>query len=559
MKLVSVEQMKAIENAADKRGTSYAAMMENAGRAVAEVIAQRLNPAGPVLVLVGPGNNGGDGLVTARHLKEKGFAPVLYIWKRDTKQDENYELTQQLEIPAVWAEKDRNREELQHLLRNAGVVVDALLGTGASRPIEGTLSEILDLTASVRRDRRIPPKRSIARLNGIPERGDGLPEPLCIVAVDVPSGLDCTMGRADPHTLTADITVTFAYPKLGQFSPEACDLIGELLVADIGIPADLAEAKDISTELVTADMVAALLPARPRSSHKGTYGKALIVAGSVNYTGAAYLAATSASHVGAGLVTLGIPRPLQPALAAKISEATYLLLPHEIGVLNRDAATLVLKRMSDYEALLVGPGLTSEKEAVSFVHELLKLKPSPSKGHLGFINTAPEAESASVEFPPLVLDADGLNALQGTHNWWELLPGETILTPHPGEMSRLLGRSTAEIQAARLETAREAALTWGHIVVLKGAHTVVAHPGGQTFVNPFANPALATAGTGDVLAGLIVGLLSQGLRPLDAAVAAVYIHGLCGELARQEIGPAGAVAEDIASRVPSALRLLRQT
>jgi NAD(P)H-hydrate epimerase len=333
-------------------------------------------------------------------------------------------------------------------------------------------------------------------------------------------------------------------------------VLGELVVADIGIAAE--PPADVRTELITAQTVAELLPLRVRCSHKGTFGKALIVAGSVNYTGAAYLAAAAATRVGAGLVTLGIARPLHPAIAAQISEATYVLLPHDMGVLNADAVKLVLESMPDYEALLVGPGLTTEKEAISFVHDLFGLRPATRKSHIGFINgDAEEDAAASPKWPPLVLDADGLNAVVGVDRWWEHLPPNSILTPHPGEMSRLLGKSTADVQAARLDVARDAAKAWNQIVVLKGAYTVVAAPNGDVAISPFATPALATAGTGDVLAGTIVALLAQGLTSWAAAVAGVYLHALSGELVRQEVGVAGAVASDVVERLPAAMRLLR--
>jgi NAD(P)H-hydrate epimerase len=343
---------------------------------------------------------------------------------------------------------------------------------------------------------------------------------------------------------------------VGQFVVDACRTVGELIVADIGIPPALADS--IETELLTAQTIAGLLPLRPRCSHKGTFGKALIVAGSVNYTGAACLAASAAARVGAGLVTLGIARALQPAIAAKITEATYLLLPHEMGVIGPEAARLLWEKIPDYDALLVGPGLTVEKEAVSFVHELLKLRPAAKKAHIGFVSkTQQPAAPETPHLPPLVLDADALNALSQSEQWWQQVPSGSILTPHPGEMSRLLNQPIAEIEKARLDTAREAARCWGQIVVLKGACTVVAAPDGQVVVNPFATPALATAGTGDVLAGTIVGLLAQGLSPWAAARAGVYLHGLSGELVGRKIGVAGAVAEDVAQALPAAMRLLR--
>jgi NAD(P)H-hydrate epimerase len=334
----------------------------------------------------------------------------------------------------------------------------------------------------------------------------------------------------------------------------AGDFVGEVVVADIGIPDDLADSVEI--EIATSRMISDRLPQRPGNANKGTFGKGLIVAGSVNYTGAACLAASAATHIGAGLITLGIPRVLHASVAAQLSEVTYLLLPHDMGVISPDAVDLILTSGQDYDALLLGPGLTTEKEAVTFVHTLLSLEPVHGKSQIGFLRTD-MGRSEQFELPPLVLDADGLNALSHFEAWWESLPANSILTPHPGEMARLLDCSVSDVEADRLKTAQNAARDWNQIVVLKGAYTIVADPTGSVVVSPFANPALATAGTGDVLSGAISGLLAQGLSPWDSAVAGVYLHGLSGELVRHKIGIAGAVASDVVEQLPVSMRLLR--
>jgi len=532
-------------------------MMENAGRSVAEIVAQKLqNKAGlAVLVLVGPGNNGGDGLVAARYLKDIGYQPTIYIWKRSVDGDNNFALTQARQIPTVWLEQDHNLTALQDFLSRVDVVINALLGTGASRPIEGRLAKILSAVKSARQVRQECPAIPYAQpVTGVPTRVSQRAVLPMLVAVDVPSGLNCDTGAVDPHTITADVTVTFAYPKVGQFTPAGSVVVGEVIVTDIGIPDKLAESIDV--ELLTARRVADLLPARPKSAHKGTFGKGLIVAGSVNYTGAAYLAAAAATRVGGGLITMGIPRPLHAAIAAKITEATFLLLPDEMGVISPDAVDLVLDKSADYDALLVGPGLTSEKEAVEFVHTLFHIKSVGQRGQLGFVKYG-HGEDASPTLPPLIVDADGLNALAQVEQWWLSLPPGTVLTPHPGEMARLLRCSVGDVQDDRLKIAREAAMTWRHVVILKGAHTVVAAPTGSLAVSPFANPALATAGTGDVLAGCLVGLAAQNLSAWDAAIAGVYLHGLSGELVSRDVGVAGGVAGDLLDRLPQAMKLLR--
>ena len=556
MKLVNTEQMRELEKNADARGLSYVQMMENAGQSVAEIIDQRLGgkEGSLVLVLVGPGNNGGDGLVAARHLKDMGHQPTIYIWKRNVDGDDNFSLTQARQIPVIWSEQDSDLTGLRDLLGKADVIVDALLGTGASRPIEGKLAEILSAVKSVRKSTENSASDRLRTVTGLPTPAPAPSIRPMLIAVDTPSGLNCDTGAADNYTVPADVTVTFAYPKVGQFTSAACEYVGDVVVADIGIPAKLAES--IQVELLTAQRVAALLPARPKSSHKGTFGKGLIVAGSVNYTGAACLAAAAATRVGGGLITLAIPRPIHAAIAARIVETTFLLLPHEMGVVSPDAVDLVLEKSADYDVLLIGPGLTSEKEAVEFVHTLFKLRPAVQRGHIGFVKHSTQVEPPP-RFPPLIVDADGLNALAQADDWWKRLPPGAVLTPHPGEMARLLGCSVADVQADRLKAARDAAMGWGHVVILKGAHTIIAAPSGALAVSPFANPALATAGTGDVLAGCLAGLMAQRLAAWEAALAGVFLHGLSGELVSSEVGVAGGVAGDVVNYLPKAMRYLR--
>jgi NAD(P)H-hydrate epimerase len=317
---------------------------------------------------------------------------------------------------------------------------------------------------------------------------------------------------------------------------------------------------DPGVEVASAERIAPLLPVRPRDAHKGTFGRALLAVGSVNYTGAAFLAASGATRVGAGLVTLAVPGAIHSALAGKISEATYVILPQVMGIVAPDAVGLLMDTMQDYQALLVGSGLTQEKEAVEFVHKLFQTALHPKRRpHIGFqTGAAPAREEADEErsaFPPLVVDADALNALavMDDQEWWAHLPPLSVLTPHPGEMARLMRVKTAEVQADRVGVATAMAARWGHVVLLKGAHTVVAAPDGRAVVLPFATSALATAGSGDVLAGAVVGLLAQGLAAFDAAVSGAYLHGMAGLWAEQEIGRAGAVASDLLLRLPRAI------
>jgi hydroxyethylthiazole kinase-like uncharacterized protein yjeF len=538
MRITTTEQMREIEKAADAQGLAYATMMENAGRAVAQEIERRLDVRGAtVLALVGPGNNGGDGLVAARHLHDAGAQVRLYLWKRKLKGDQNFQLTQERDIPYTAADDDADLSTLGDLLSSADVILDAMLGTGASRPIGGILKEILDA------------------VRGLRDQEPGA-SPF-LVAVDVPTGLDCDSGAVDPAAVPVDLTVTLALPKLGFYAFPASDYLGALVVSDIGIPEMLTA--QLELQLAEPHWVRSLLPQRPRDAHKGTFGKALIVAGSPNYTGAAYLASAAATRVGAGLVTLCLAESLHPVLASKLTEVTFLLLPHDLGALVPQAASLVEQRLPDYSALLLGPGLGTEDPTVEFVHRLLGTHIPGGRRHIGFLGSENETSGEEEEgprLPPVVVDADGLNSLAGLPQWWEPFPSRSVLTPHPGEMSRLLGCSVEDIETDRLGAAQRAARDWHQVVVLKGAHTVVAAPDGRTALSPFANPGLATAGTGDVLAGSIVGFLAQGLEPYEAAVAGVYVHGAAGELATAALGDAGTIASDLLPLLPQVLKEL---
>lgn len=507
MKVVTTAQMRDLEAATAQRGLPPPALMENAGRAVAEAIARHYRVAGAhIVVLVGPGNNGGDGLVAARHLHDQGARVTVYLGQRAVQPDAKLDLLAERGVPLWRAEDDPDSHRLRALVAQADIIVDALLGTGISRPITGTLQRVLESLRAAR--------RAEVRL----------------VAVDLPTGLNSDTGQVDPLTPRADLTVTLGFPKRGLFEPPGIDYVGQLVVADIGIPYSLAA--EMPVDLMTPALARALLPSRPPSGHKGTFGRVLVVGGSTHYTGAPQLAARSALRVGAGLVTLALPRSLSPAAA--LVEATHLPLPEAApGTLGPTAAEALVEAARDYTVMVLGPGLGRALPTNAFIAHLL--------------------ESAAHLPSRWVIDADALNILAEIPEWWRRLSVQAVLTPHPGEMRRLLG----ERPGPRLAIAQEAAATWSQVVVLKGAGTVTAHPGGQATINPTANPVLATAGTGDVLAGAIGGLLAQGLTPYDAARLGVYLHAQAGDRASQSAGPAGALASEIADHLPTVLARLR--
>lgn len=518
MKIVTVEQMIALERRSAELGAPPEFLMENAGLATAEHARELLGGSVEghrIVMLIGPGNNGGDGLVAARHLRDWGAKVHLFLVKRKIEGDKNFALCVQRGIPHTDALSTGALEIFGETLAGADLFVDSLFGTGKVRPFEGTVSELLKKVSAAKLERPT----------------------LKILAVDLPSGLNADTGEVDPVTLTADLTVTFAYPKIGLFRFPGAAHVGRLAVADIRIPPYLAQ--DITTELITPRMVRDHLPPRPLHANKGTFGKLLVIAGSPNYVGAACLACESAMRVGTGLVTLATARSLQPLMAAKLIETTHFPLPEsERGVIDPDAESLIRQQAARYDALLVGCGLGQHEDTVDLLRRAL----------LGG------------QFPdvPLIIDADGLNALSRIPRWWQKLPARTVLTPHPGEMSRLWGKSIEEIQSDRLETARRAAHEWNQTVVLKGAYTVVASPDGRAGISGIANPGLASAGTGDVLAGVIGGLLAQGLMPFMAAQCGVYLHAAAGELVKAELGDAGMVASDLLLALPVVIKELKE-
>jgi len=514
VKIVTTAQMREIEQRAAEIGLPTEALMENAGLAVAQEVKKWLGESEEhhILILIGPGNNGGDGLVVARHLHDWGADTHLFLTK--PRADTNYQLTQQRDIHTIIAGQGDTLAALDSLLPSIEVVVDALFGTGKTRPLEGISKEALLKISEAKRRQAY----------------------LKIVALDLPSGLDADTGAADPACLPADLTITLAYPKPGLFIFPGANKIGKLVVADIGIPAKLAE--DVLTEIITAEEIASLLPERPPSANKGTFGRVLVVGGSINYIGAAYLACAAATRVGAGLVTLATAHSLQPILASKLTEVTYAPLPEsEPGIIAATAFETLQSWLANYNVLLLGCGLGQSPSAVEFMKSTL---------------------FSSRTLPTLILDADALNTLAKVPQWWQKLNQDAVLSPHPGEMSRLSGLSIEEIQSNRLNIAREAATLWQKTVVLKGAYTIIAAPDGRIRVNPIANPGLASAGTGDVLAGAIAGLVAQGLSLFDAATCGVYLHSQAGEVVKGELGDAGMIASDLLPVLPLVIKRVKE-
>ena len=517
MKVVTGAQMAALEQTSERCGVSTDTLMENAGLAVARAARQRLSrvAGARVLVLVGPGNNGADGLVVARHLQRWGGRVSAYLVAGRPSADPKMDLAREYGVEVLASGDDPDLNQLDRLLGSAALTVDAVLGTGRARPLEGVLKDaMLRLMEQRRRTGR----------------------PL-LLALDLPTGLNADTGEVDPACPVVDLTVALGFPKRGLLGFPGAAHVGALQVQDIGIPSGLAEEAGIDLELLTPGWVSQHLPPRPLDSHKGTFGHALVVAGSRNYVGAAFLASEAAVRAGAGLVTLATPYSVYSIAASKLTEVIQLPLPEDDeGRFHPDAAERILANLDRYTAILVGCGLGTSSSTAAFMERLL-------------LN-----EQLRV---PVAVDADGLNNISRIEGWWQRISAPVTVTPHPGEMATLTGAGIEEIQHSRIETARYWAAKWNLTVALKGAHTLIADPGGIVRVSPFANPGLASGGTGDVLSGVIVGLMAQGLSPNEATCCGVYLHGQVAETARDRLGDTGMVASDLLPSLPEAINWAR--
>ena len=511
MKLVTASMMRELDRRAiQDLGIPSLVLMENAGRTTYQILRREFPELqGEVAVVAGRGNNGGDGFVVARYLANAGIpVAVFLLGKREQVSGDarvNLEILAHLGIAVAEVLTEADLNPMIHRLAKAGLIVDALLGTGLNSPVTGLMAAVI-------------------------ERLNHLRAP--VLAVDIPTGLSADTGEVLGAALKARVTVTYGWPKLGQVLPPGRDYVGRLWQVDIGIPPILA--RETPFELAEAREMRALLPGRPGGSHKGNFGHLLVVAGSEGKTGAAALAAEAALRAGAGLVTLGVPASLNDILEAKLTEAMTLPLPEAaaraLGAAAWSPIQEFLNEKNGKSTLALGPGIGTHPETRELVARLVR-------------NLA----------GPMVIDADGINNLAADTACLKDAAGPRILTPHPGEMARLLGLTTPEVQARRLDVARDTAAKFGITLVLKGAQTVVAAPDGRAWLNSTGNPALASGGTGDVLTGIISGFLAQGLAPWDAARLGVYLHGLAADFFVSRHGQRGMIAGDLLAVWPQML------
>ena len=521
MKILTASQMQRIDRLTTERyGVPSLTLMENAGRSVVDFLTARLGPLADhsIVILCGKGNNGGDGLVVARLLRAQGLSPrvILFADPQALKGDAaaNYQRLLASGAPEVVSDS-ASWKSVGLSLAGTTLFVDALLGTGLTKPLEGFLLEVV---------RDINTRFLAAD----------------VLAVDLPSGISADTGEIIGEHVRADFSVTFTAPKIAHIFPPSCEQMGEWVVNQIGTPSEALENDpELNLNYIERRDVKWVTTPRAASANKGSYGHVLLIAGSMGKTGAAAMAAKACLRAGAGLVTIATAKSAVPVVSTLGMEFMTEALPEtpDGAISLRALEGVGLDRLMDKKTVLaVGPGVGMSPEAAECVRITVNKYPLP-----------------------LILDADGLNAFAGKMELFrqDARPrGTTIFTPHPGEMSRLTGKTIAEIQSNRISTAREFAKKFGVTLVLKGFQTLIATPEGQVWVNPTGNPGMATGGTGDVLTGMTAGLLAQfPTHPVgEVAVAAVYLHGLAGDLAAEKFGQQSMLAGDLLECIPQAFK-----
>ncbi len=517
MFIVTSEEMREMDRLTiESFGIPGIVLMENAGRATAQVLLREVSDLKnkKVGVMAGKGNNGGDGFVIARCLAENGVSVGAYLLtqKGKVKGDaaHNLQLIEKMNIPFKEIPDSSTFASCLPDLAHYDLWVDAILGTGLQSDVQGFFREVIDFLNSTESP---------------------------VFAVDIPSGLNTDTGTVCGICIKATTTVTFGLPKIGQVIYPGIEFVGNLAVADIGIPRVVIDQIAPKHKILLAEDVASSMKHRLPEMHKGGAGHLLVVGGSPGKTGAAAMTGLAAMRTGSGLVTLGISKSLNDIMEIQLTEIMTAPLPEiEQKVLGISAHEKIVSLLEGKKALAIGPGLGTASETKILVRRLLEDIPIPT-----------------------VMDADGLNALQGHLDLLKKVKAPLILTPHPGEMGRLLGMSAAEVQKRRISIARDFASEYQVYLVLKGARTIIAEPGGEIIVNPTGNPGMASGGTGDVLTGMIAGFLAQGYPVLDAILSAVYIHGASGDCLAKTKGPIGYLAGDIIDIIPEQMKRLSES
>lgn len=519
MKCVTSKEMRALDQRTiEEFGTPGSVLMDRAGRCVAEQVRRLIDvrelSQPSIQLLAGRGNNGGDAFTAARHLADMGFrVDVCLAGSMDTVSGDAQTHLQKLLERGIQVVEWPTLEAWQQArtqARPAMILVDGLLGTGTKGPVRGPIAGAIEYIQSATH--------------------------AIVIAIDVPSGLDPDTGTTEGPAVHADLTVTMGLPKRGLIAESAAEFVGELEVADIGFPPAYIDDVDGDPdfELLHASDVRPLLPKRPRQSHKGSYGHVLMIGGSLKYSGAIILAARAAMRAGAGLVTVLTPECIADRVAMAYPELMVRpVLQTDMGSISADNWNEWRRIFERYSAILVGPGMTQHNDSLYLTRLLIR--------------------EAAV---PLILDADALQVLDQQAHWLEKANVPTVITPHPGEFAQLLGRNVADVQANRLRYAHEAARRTNTTVVLKGAHSVISSPGHPSYINPTGNPGMATAGSGDVLAGIVAALVGQGLPTFDAARIATWLHGRAGDLIAWSTSAHSLIASDLIDELPYAFKAL---
>lgn len=509
MKIVTAEEMKSLDRRATTEfGIPSLLLMENAARGLVDRIETAQGPLHRkrFVILAGRGNNGGDGIAAARHLRSRGAEVAIYLLSPVEKVGGDARTSLDIWIRsdgALAVVGEFKWRRLADDLSKTDLIIDALLGTGLSQQVKGEYAKAIEL---INRSGKT------------------------VISVDLPSGISADTGEMMGTAVKAHFTLTMALPKRGHFVQAGLEHRGKLRVVDIGFPPALIESANIKVELITPSMLEGLPPPRAKGIHKGTLGHLLVVAGSVGKKGAAQMTGLAAMRSGAGLVTIALPKSLDASLAS-VMEAMSLPLPETAeGTLALAGEKSLLQAMEGKNAVAIGPGLSQNAETQRLVRNLI--------AEVGL---------------PMVIDADGINAIASDLSVLKKKKGPLILTPHPGEMGRLLGRRADAVQKERFDIAADFSEKWEVFVVLKGAHTIIAGPDRSLWVNHTGNPGMATAGIGDALTGMIGGFLAQGMGLKEAATLGIYLHGLAGDLAAAERGEAGLITSDLIGKIPLAI------
>jgi len=506
--VVTAKEMSGIDRfAIEKIGIPGMVLMENAGREVIAVIKEMLGAVENknIIIFCGKGNNGGDGFVIARYLLNMAANVKIYlIGKIDEVKGEAHS---NLKILRSLGHKVLPVSSMEHIDWNEGahLVVDALLGTGVQGALKGLMAEVVE---------------SINKMNAP------------VLSVDFPTGMETDTGVVSGVCVKSSKTVTMAFLKSGLLISPGREQAGEIIVADIGIPNWVGKEKDIKCFQLADEYFSEVLPERKPDTFKNKCGQVFLLAGSIGLTGAAVLSSEAVLRSGAGMALLGIPESLNTIVEEKLTEVMTLPLPEtDQQSISLDSKEMISEKLAWANVLAVGPGLSTHPDSKKLLKWILE-----------------KFEKS------IVLDADAINCLKDEKEILRTTKSDLILTPHPGELSRLVGISTKEILAAPIEVVREQAQKLNIVLVLKGAPTIIGSPDGYIFINSTGNPGMATAGMGDVLTGAIAGLVAQGMSPLDGALAGVYLHGLSGDISKSELGEAGLLASDVLKNLPLAMR-----